>query len=199
MAIFLMRHAESLANQEEMIVSHPNSGLHRFGLTREGRRQVRKTLTHAPFAEVTKIFSSNFLRAAETAQLIGEHLGMSVSLDSRLGERNFGDFELTPTKNYAQVWEHDSLSPYHTAWSTESVWSVARRMINFFKDLATTETQGDVLVVSHGDPIQILRAIHRDDSPADHRMGSSVEPADYIRLCDQSPAFHDRVVAMMTT
>ncbi|MEC8390445.1 MAG: hypothetical protein VXZ49_07160, partial [Planctomycetota bacterium] len=73
------------------------------------------------------------------------------------------------------------------------------RMINFFKDLATTETQGDVLVVSHGDPIQILRAIHRDDSPADHRMGSSVEPADYIRLCDQSPAFHDRVVAMMTT
>ena len=60
------------------------------------------------------IYSSEFLRAKETAKIIADSLGIKkINYCEELRERYFGDFEKTDNSNYHKVWKEDNKDPDH--------------------------------------------------------------------------------------
>ena len=170
---FAMRHGHSLANQRAIIVSQPENGLEGFGLSDRGRVQVRESLQHFSVSPANIIIvSSDFCRARESAEIAAQSLGTveAINLDPRLRERNFGELELTADSGYADVWEADADNPDHQVMGVESVNQVMQRVTSLIVEYEDCRSNTSILLVSHGDALQILEtAFARMDGSA-HRQ-----------------------------
>ncbi|MGB4270743.1 MAG: histidine phosphatase family protein [Spirochaetota bacterium] len=158
---FLMRHAQSVANEKHIIVSNPASALEHYGLTPLGEKQVMQAIAHNKWLDsINYIYTSDFLRAYQTASLVGQMVKVPILVDYRLRERYFGQLEGTDSENYHKVWDMDCSKEFDVAcYNVESIHAVAQRMLSFVLDCEKNLTNHNILVVSHGDPLQILYAI----------------------------------------
>lgn len=154
-----MRHAQSTANEMHIIVSDPETGTTTYGLTRKGEQQVLEAIvTNKEILSVNYIYTSDFLRAYQTAMIISQQLNnITVKTDARLRERYFGQFEGTNSENYNKVWDMDCKLEFDVAcYDVEPIHAVARRMLSFLLDCEKSHNNQNILIVSHGDPLQIL-------------------------------------------
>src|SRR5688572_13543099 len=92
--LFLLRHGQSAANVQRVIVSSLAAASESFGLTPTGREQVRRSVSEARAAGILpktiQLVSSPLLRARESAAIAAELSGVTVRIDARLVERAFG-------------------------------------------------------------------------------------------------------------
>ena len=181
---FLMRHGQSEANVQGRIVGDPVSGVDRFGLTEYGATQVRESLgrCRGRLGSVSLIVASDFLRTRQTAEIAAESLGVPLEFDVKLRERGFGDWEGTGNENYQRVWDRDGVDPTHHQWGVESVTDVAERMTVLLQELARRGPLERVLIVSHGDPLQIVQSVANGGDLRRHREGQPIETAEIRRL-----------------
>jgi len=173
---FIIRHGESKTNIAEIILSHPEHGMYEdFTLTQKGEEQVRDSAEKAKMEGFLDgkaiIYSSPFSRCKRTAEIIKEVLGIKdeIHFDDRLRERYFGDFEKTHNSNYQKVWNIDVNSPDHKNFNVESAQEVQDRTINLINDLENMYSNKKILLVSHGDTLQILQTGFLNKSPKEHR------------------------------
>jgi glucosyl-3-phosphoglycerate phosphatase len=173
-----MRHAQSTANVAGIIVSSIDSDrLGDYGLTELGRQQARDAAANAGLPADTIICSSDFARAMQTAQIVRDYLGTPpISQAPALRERYFGTWEGTPTSNYDRVWTADEA--HRTDDDVEPVAAVLDRVTAFIAELERQHTGRDILLVSHGDTLQILLAGLRRLDPAAHRSLPHLAPAE---------------------
>ncbi len=132
-----MRHAQSTANEEHIIISNPETGISKYGLTQEGERQVLQAIvTNKEIQNITHIYTSDFLRAYQTAIIVAQHCNnVPIITDTRLRERYFGQFEETDSDNYHKVWYMDCSLEFDVAcYNVESIHAVAQRMLSFLLD-----------------------------------------------------------------
>ncbi len=158
-----MRHGYSEANRAGLIVSGLQEGCARWGLTESSRRELPEVLRSNPLVsgEVlgkdTRLICSPFLRALQTAEAVRAVLDCGPpGIDERLRERWFGELEGQPDSLYASVWEKDRKDIQHTTCGVESVFSVYQRVRGLVEHCEGTESGKTVLLVSHGDPLDIL-------------------------------------------
>lgn len=133
-------------------------------LTALGRRQALAAA--ANLGVVDEIVASDLQRAAETAALVAEHLGIGpVHVDARIRERHAGPWEgLTRA-------EIDALYPGFlgegrrpTGWEDDDV--LVARARGFLVELAAGLDGGDALAFSHGGVIRALeRLLGADNQP----------------------------------
>lgn len=180
----IMRHGQSRANVRGIIVSDPASGLRaEYGLSPLGREQVLVSAKESDLPSSTLIFSSDFSRAAQTARIVRESLGAGrVTLAKELRERYFGAWEGTTSANYAQVWAADADDPDHSLNDVEPASAVLDRAAGFVARLDAEFEDRDILLVSHGDTLQILQAGFQGLSPAAHRSVPHLETAEIRRI-----------------
>lgn len=170
---FGMRHGKSVANEEQIIVSNPAHGVPGYGLSEEGKEQVRASAEKAKKENILDdsivIVSSDFARARETAEMTAQILGSkNITLDARLRERFFGDWDKTANSNYKKVWSADREDHTHTENGVESVEDVLKRTTSLIEELEKKHSGQKVLLVSHGDTLQILNTAFREVHPSDH-------------------------------
>ncbi len=165
------RHGESRANIEGIVISDPVVGTTRYGLTENGRRQVAESIARAEgFGADTLIVASDFRRAAETAEIIREALGVeAVQFDIRLRERFFGAFEGEPHTKYSEAWMNDALNSGHGINSVESADAVRARMFAVIQSLEAEHSGRKIIIVSHGDPLLLLQTAFEGIAASDHR------------------------------
>lgn len=185
--IVVLRHGHSRANEAEIIVSDPANGIPEYGLSAKGKTDVREWGVWARESgildESTLIFSSPFRRAGESAELVAQILGSGeVVYDDRLRERYFGDYELTSSGNYAIVWEDDAQDPGHVNYRVESALAVLERMTALVVEFAEKYAGKRVLLVTHGDPAQILETGFLKQSPQTHRSLKPLQTAEIREL-----------------
>ena len=147
---FALRHGQSQANVERLIVSSPTIACTSFGLSQQGQEQAKRAsqdvvqtfqAQHDPAYAGLVLLSSDFLRAKQTAQAVLSAFNDAslpvyandIQIDVRLRERWFGDYDMTNDDNYHKVWKKDALlnGPSNTDSDTsnvESVYSVADRV-----------------------------------------------------------------------
>jgi len=182
---YVMRHGQSLGNQQGIIVSDPANGCAGFGLSEPGREQVRASLQRDELLDAdTLIVSSDFRRAHESAGIAHALLDCRSPLefDVRLRERNFGEFELGPDSAYEEVWQQDELDPDSAYRAVESVNQVMARVTALIADCEQRYAQRSFLLVSHGDALQILQtAFARRDASA-HRQLEHLHTAEIRQL-----------------
>ena len=134
------------------------------------------------------VVSSDFKRALETATIIHEHFKVKapLRLERNLRERDFGQLNLTNASNYHKVWRHDALNPTHTEFGCETVMSVLSRTTMLLEKLKK-EFQFEekiVLLVSHGDTLQITLTAYAGVAPEYHRTLSSLGNCDVRELVE---------------
>ncbi|APE32038.1 histidine phosphatase family protein [Halomonas aestuarii] len=173
----LMRHGHSQANQQGRIISTPELGLAGFGLSPTGRSQLDALLADWGWARPDLILHSDFCRTTETAQCVADHFGLSLTAEPRLRERHFGAFEGERDDRYAEVWARDARDPAHRHGGVEAVVEVATRMREVIDALERRHGGETILLVSHGDPLQILLTALEGRELSRHREREPLAPA----------------------
>lgn len=179
----VMRHGQSKANAAGVIVSQiENDRRGDWGLSELGRRQALAAAQQCGLPAHTVICSSDFSRARQTAEIMRAHLGASeVTLAQGLRERCFGDLEGTPVESYARVWAADEADADPVA-GVEHPAAVLDRVTGLVADLERRYSGRGILLVSHGDTLQILQAGFLRMNPAKHRHLPHLQTAEIRRL-----------------
>ena len=166
----VMRHGQSKANAAGIIVASIEADrAGDYGLTAAGREQAARAARRSGLPAGTVICSSDFARARETARLVAGCLGAGgVTLAPELRERRFGAFDGTPAANYGLVWAADEAGAGH-APGVEPAAAVLARAAGLVARLERRHHGRDILLVSHGDTLQILQAGFLRADPARHR------------------------------
>ena len=185
---FVLRHGQSEANVQGLIASSPEIAVTSYGLTKEGREQVKRSLAkhRDQLSDVRQIYCSDFRRTRETAQLAAQILEVPVQQTPELRERFFGDWDGQSDDNYQGVWAADAQDPKHKKWRVESVSEVAQRMKGFVASLDTLDPEQACLLVSHGDPLQILITALLDGDLRRHRELEPLQTAEVRCLARES-------------
>jgi broad specificity phosphatase PhoE len=186
----VMRHGQSKANAAGIIVSRiDNDRRGDYGLSEAGRQQVLAAAGDCGLPASTVICSSDFSRARQTADIVRACLGApevviepGVIIERALRERYFGDWEGSTTGNYARVWAADEANAGQTADNVEPVSAVLDRATALIADLERRYSGRDILLVSHGDTLQILQAGFLRTDPSRHRSLPHLETAEIRRL-----------------
>ena len=86
--LILIRHGETLWNQQRRMQGHSDSPLSDAGV-----RQARQVALRLKQFAFSALYSSDSGRAHQTARSVAEVTGHDIVLDARLRERHFGVFE----------------------------------------------------------------------------------------------------------
>jgi probable phosphoglycerate mutase len=180
----VMRHGQSKANAAGIIVSCiGNDRRGDYGLTELGREQALAAAGHCGLPRDTVICSSDFSRARQTAEIVRARLGAAeVARAEALRERCFGEWDGSVTGNYARVWAADETDPHLANGDVEPAAAVLNRTTALIMDLERRYSGRDILLVSHGDPLQILQAGFLGIDPSRHRSLPALETAEIRRL-----------------
>jgi probable phosphoglycerate mutase len=148
MKLILVRHCRTDWNAEHRMQGHADRRLDEFGHT-----QSRALAAALKNSGATHIYSSDLLRARETAEYIASALGLEVVTDARLREFYFGTFE---GRFVEEVNQHFNVPPgsYWLDFRThggESAEDVRTRMIDALDDIRKQKAPEHVpLIVTHG-------------------------------------------------
>lgn len=173
----LMRHGHSQANAAGLIVSDPVRGVAGYGLSARGEAQLAACIDTWQGPAPDAIYHSDFLRTTQTAQRLADHFGLVPVPEERLRERYFGIFDGESDGHYAEVWARDARDPEHRHAGVESVAQVAERLTRVIDELERRHTDQTLLLVSHGDPLQILLTALEGRPLGEHRDRPSLAPA----------------------
>ncbi len=186
----IMRHGESEANVSGTIVSSPGVGTSSYGLTERGREEVMKTgMENRLIRKITAIYSSDFLRARETAEIIRELTGIAeITTTPLLRERFFGNLDMTEDANYSLAWEGDEEGPENSRHGVEPTSQVEWRIRELLNECEFENSGGTVLLVSHGDTLQITQALFQGLPVNRHRDLPHLNKAE-LRLLEPVEGF----------
>ncbi len=182
---FAMRHGESEANARDLIVSAPAAGVADYGLSERGREQAAAALAGCPLAGAdTLIVSSDFKRALETAHIVHALLGCRSPVVPRqtLRERFFGEWEKTSARNYERVWQADRRDADHAEHGVEPANAVMDRATRTVTELDAAHAGRTVLLVAHGDVLQILQCAFHALPATRHRDVAHLATAEIREL-----------------
>jgi 2,3-bisphosphoglycerate-dependent phosphoglycerate mutase len=152
MAIFLIRHGETLGNATRT-VQHPD-----IGLSPRGLEQAERLATRLEREGITAILASDYARAAQTAAQLGRVTGVAERHEPLLRERNFGDIRGTP---YADL-GFDMFAPDYAPPNGET-WEVFHARVDRAWEVVRAAVGPDAVhlaVVTHGLVCRSLAARH---------------------------------------
>lgn len=184
---FGLRHGESEANVSGIIAAG-EMARNDYGLTEKGEMQVAESVTAAKTQGLldiqTIILSSPLKRAYETAVVAAETLDIPVEniiVEERLREREFGIFEGQSHAAYREIiWPADLLQK-ESAHGVENTEDVRKRVLELIEELEEQYAGKSILLVSHGDTLQIFETCFRNISPSQHRSLQHIENAEIRR------------------
>jgi broad specificity phosphatase PhoE len=154
--ILLVRHGETDWNSERRWQGHADQPLNDAG--REQARELAETLVDRG---IDVVYSSDLVRAHETALIVAERLGLPVDVDAGLREVDVGDWagrlvsEIEAADPEAfQLWRQG-----RKGWNGgESYEEMGKRVVEAVLRLAGRHPGKTVLIATHGGSIRACRA-----------------------------------------
>lgn len=150
--IYLMRHGE-VENPKQILYGR----LPGFRLSENGKKGIVEAGEKLKNKEISVLYTSPLLRARETGRIVNKYLGLKPKRSSLILESKIlaQGVDLTTFKKDIQPHMYEE---EYVKEGQESVKSQEERMIRFVRIITKRHPNKNVLVVSHGDPIIILKA-----------------------------------------
>ena len=164
--IILIRHGETEWNSQQRMQGHSNSDLSSVGQAQI--QALGQWMKNVPF---DLIYSSDSLRAKETAESITQFSGHELQFDQRLREKNLGVFEGL-TSEEARERHPEVFRLFKTAGSKyvidegESTQQLQDRALEIVDEIRIKHPEERVLLVTHGGFIRVVMK---------HSLGLSLE------------------------
>jgi broad specificity phosphatase PhoE len=146
--ILLARHGESDWNRERRVQGHADRPLNETG--REQARGLAEELADEP---IDAVYSSDLLRAYETARVVAERKGLSVTAVPDLREKHFGTWEGLTDEEVLVRYPEARRGHWGDGETTEEM---AGRVVEALRRIAAAHPDGRVLVVTHGGPFRAV-------------------------------------------
>jgi broad specificity phosphatase PhoE len=140
--LFLIRHGETTGNASR-VVQHPDNPL-----SARGRAQAERLARRLAGRGIAHVVSSDFARAAATAEALRRVLGVPLTYEPLLQERNFGDLRGTAYVDLGfDMFAPDYAPPNGETWDSfhhrvDQAWLRVQAL--------AAATPGHLAVVTHG-------------------------------------------------
>ncbi|MDD5289968.1 MAG: phosphoglycerate mutase family protein [Patescibacteria group bacterium] len=161
MKIFFLRHAHSLANENNVVSSKlPGTGLSEMGIF-QAKELADQLLGITD--DIKKIYCSPFYRAIETLKYA--NLQTPYVIDERIKELDYGIFdgkkieEVTESINNTMCWVRAGDNGVKFGETGENQRELISRVYSFLKDVISANE--NVLVITHECIISIIARLHR--------------------------------------
>ncbi|MBP1570235.1 MAG: histidine phosphatase family protein [Oscillospiraceae bacterium] len=154
--IITIQHTQSLHHTNGMVGSWTDWELSDFG--KEQAENIGRNLAEE-LSEKYVIYSSDLLRAKQTAEIVGKHLGVEPIFKTELRERNLGEAVgksvewLRKNMEKPERTVDDRLFP--SAESRREEWN----RLKLFFDEITSNKEEYIIIVSHGDLLSVFNAM----------------------------------------
>ena len=164
--IIFIRHGETEWNSQQRMQGHSNSDLSSVGQAQI--QALGQWMKNVPF---NQIYSSDSLRAKQTAEAITQFSGHEMKIDLRLREKNLGVFEGL-TSEEARERHPEVFRLFKTAGSKyvidegESTQQLQDRALEIVEEIRFKHPEERVLLVTHGGFIRVVMK---------HSLGLSLE------------------------
>lgn len=182
---YIVRHGETEWNVKGLVQGHTD-----IPLTEKGKKEARQLAKKFSQINFNAVFSSDLLRAKQTAKIITLERNIAIKTTQALRERSFGRFEgrsLWEDKEYQKLIqdflrlpkeEKFKKSPHPEIESDERLIS---RFITFIREVAVAYPGGNILVVTHGG---VMRAflLHLGFADEESLPSGSIKNLAYIKL-----------------
>lgn len=165
MRLHLLRHGQSVWNLERRL---QGQRMH-VPLTQQGIDEARTAAAELKGASLTAVWSSDQVRAIQTAEIVAAEVGLPVRQVAGLREVALGAMEGLRYEDLRPEDPPEGLQTWEVRWGGgESLVDVAGRLRAVLADLASAFGPGDeVLLVSHGDTLRLLVTLLDGGGPAD--------------------------------
>jgi broad specificity phosphatase PhoE len=156
----MVRHGETDYNKKRLF-----QGRLQIHLNEKGKAQAVQLAKSLRQYKITHIYSSNLIRARETAEIINNSFSLPIVIDDRLDERDWGAWEnqnrdeiLKQIRASGNIWNEENLdaNPY----KGETTRNLMVRCAQFLNYLVGNHSAADVvLVITHGGPMRMILGI----------------------------------------
>lgn len=156
--LLLVRHGEVEANRSFRYLGRRDDAL-----TNRGREQAKAVSATLEQLKIDAVVASPLRRAFETAEIIAARAGITVKVDDRLVELDFGDWDGRSRaevvaasdggRRMVEAWEADPTLPVPGG---ESLAELQQRVVALADDFAECRGGATVVMVSHMGAIKTL-------------------------------------------
>ncbi len=154
---YILRHGKTdyQINKKEKI--YPRDCTDKVPLSEVGRKDVKESAKKLKDVKITAIFSSDFLRTKQTAEIVKETIGFDkeIVFDKRLRDLDLGVWHEKNKEDYYQKFPVNEEAFSKVPEKGESWDCVEERMMKVLAEIEEKES-GIILIISHGDPLWLL-------------------------------------------
>ena len=157
--IVFMRHGQAENNTKRILAGRTKG----VKLTKLGLEQIKGAAKLAENMNIAAIYSSPIERAHITAQMVGERINITPTVDERLTELEMGQFTGVSFNEIASGYGNVFLKFYKGSMEikkngVETFVSVRQRVQSIINEVSTKYENKTVLLVTHMDPIKAALA-----------------------------------------
>tara|TARA_B100000959_G_scaffold142037_2_gene149091 strand:- start:2857 stop:3534 length:678 start_codon:yes stop_codon:yes gene_type:complete len=164
--VIFLRHGQAKNNTDRILAGRTEG----VPLTETGIKQVQHTAKLLEHMNISAIYSSPIQRAKHTAEIVGQHNSVDVTIDERLIELDMGKFTGMPYDkifnshgNVFMKFYNGELEIAHNGVETFS--QVKNRVLGLVDDIIEKHPDENVVLVTHMDPIKAMLSTIVDLSP----------------------------------
>lgn len=154
-----MRHGQTIYQTMKNDITYPWPEEAPITLTEEGRKIIEDSAKELRRKDIDLIFSSDIPRAKESAEIVGDILGIKPIFDKRLRDIDFGSYSGKFQADFEADFKDPKKRYYEKPGGGESQQDCRKRLEDFVNELEEKYEGKTILLVSHGDPIIILTGI----------------------------------------
>ena len=164
--IILIRHGETEWNSQLRMQGHSNSAL-----SAVGRGQIQALGEWMKNVSFDHIYSSDSLRARQTAEAITQYSGDTLQFDQRIREKNLGVFEgltsIEASEQHPEIYRlFKTGGANYVIDEGESTQQVLDRALEFIEEIRLRHPEQRVVMVTHGGVVRVLMK---------HTLGLSID------------------------
>jgi probable phosphoglycerate mutase len=155
--IIFLRHGQAKNNTDRILAGRTEG----VPLTETGIKQAHETAELLEHMNISAIYSSPIQRAKHTAEIVGQHNSIDVTIDDRLIELDMGKFTGMPYDkifnshgNVFMKFYNGELEIAHNGVETFS--QVKDRILELIDEIIEKHPDENVVLVTHMDPIKAM-------------------------------------------
>ena len=164
--IIFLRHGQAKNNTDRILAGRTEG----VPLTEVGEQQAQHTAELLEHMNISAIYSSPIQRAKHTAEIVGKHNSLDVTIDERLIELDMGKFTgmaydeiFNDHGNVFMKFYQGDLEIAHNG--VETFDEVKKRVLGIVDHVIENHPDQNVVLVTHMDPIKAMLSTIVDLSP----------------------------------